>query len=66
MRAALLAILIPIPIVVGIVARPLAFGGPGEPPPLSSINDPFKGVDYSDLPAVSRFTARDQMDESKD
>jgi hypothetical protein len=60
MRAALLAILIPIAIVVGIVALALAFGGPGEPPPLSSINDPFKGVAHSDLPTVSRFTARDQ------
>ena len=37
----------------------IAFGGPGEPAPMTSINDPFKGIDYSDLPALSRYSARD-------
>jgi non-heme chloroperoxidase len=37
----------------------IAFGGPGEPAPMTSINDPFKGIDYSDLPALSRYQARD-------
>jgi alpha-beta hydrolase superfamily lysophospholipase len=26
---------------------------------MRSINDPFRGIDYSDLPAIQRFTARD-------
>ena len=41
---------------VGLV---IAFGGPGEPPPMASINNPFKNVDYAGMPAASRFTARD-------
>ena len=40
-------------------ALAVTFGGPGEPPPMPSINNPFKDVDFSDLPAVSYFTARD-------
>ena len=41
------------------LAAAIAFGGPGEVPPMPSINDPFKHVDYSDLPAPSHFSARD-------
>jgi len=37
----------------------IVFGGPGNPPPMLSINNPFKGLDYSDLPAERQFTARD-------
>jgi alpha-beta hydrolase superfamily lysophospholipase len=37
----------------------IAFGGPGEPAPMLSINDPFKRVDFSDLPAASQVQARD-------
>lgn len=37
----------------------IAFGGPGDPPPMASINNPFKAVDFSDLPAPRRFAARD-------
>ena len=37
----------------------IGFGGPGQPAPLPSINDPFKTIDYSDLPPVQRYTARD-------
>jgi non-heme chloroperoxidase len=37
----------------------ILFGGPGDPPPMASINSPFKGIDYSDMPAVSHFAARD-------
>lgn len=37
----------------------LAFGGPRTPPPMASINDPFKAVDFSGLPAVSTFQADD-------
>ncbi len=37
----------------------IALGGPVQPAPLPSINDPFKAVDFSGMPPVQRFTARD-------
>ena len=37
----------------------IAFGGPGMPPPMPSINNPFKAVDFSDLPPLDYFAARD-------
>ncbi|MFL9982024.1 alpha/beta hydrolase [Paraburkholderia sediminicola] len=42
-----------------IVAVALVKGGPKQPPPLASINEPFKSVDTSDLPPVERYSARD-------
>ncbi|MGA2079847.1 MAG: alpha/beta hydrolase [Holophaga sp.] len=41
------------------IALAIGFGGPGEVPSMPSINDPFARVDYSDLPALSRYSARD-------
>ena len=41
------------------LAAAIAFGGPAEPPPMPAINDPFKRIDLSDLPAPRQFTARD-------
>lgn len=41
------------------LAAAIIFGGPGEPAPMASINDPFRHVDMSGLPAVRRFSARD-------
>ena len=41
---------------VGLV---IAFGGPGDAPPMASINNPFKNVDHAGMPAASQFTARD-------
>lgn len=37
----------------------IVFGGPGRPHPVGSITDPFSSVDFSDLPSLSRFKARD-------
>jgi alpha-beta hydrolase superfamily lysophospholipase len=37
----------------------IAFGGPAAPSPMGSINDPFKSVDFSDMPHVQRYPARD-------
>lgn len=37
----------------------IAFGGPAAPKPMGSINDPFKSVDFSDMPQVLRYPARD-------
>jgi acetyl esterase/lipase len=46
-------------VVAGTIALAIVFGGPGHPPPLASINDPFKHLDYSDLPTPRHFVARD-------
>lgn len=42
-----------------VAAACIVLGGPGEPAPMKSINDPFKAVDYADLPPLSRYNARD-------
>ncbi|MFM0110097.1 alpha/beta hydrolase [Paraburkholderia nemoris] len=44
---------------LAIMALALVKGGPKQPPPLASINEPFKSVDTSDLPPVERCAARD-------
>jgi alpha-beta hydrolase superfamily lysophospholipase len=41
------------------VAAAIAFGGPAQPPSMQSVSDPFKSVDFSDLPPRKRFSARD-------
>ena len=46
-------------LLVAVIALAIVFGGPGTPPPMHSISDPFRAVDFSDLPPLSRFTARD-------
>jgi len=46
-------------LVVAIFALAIIFGGPGTPHPMGSITDPFSAVDFSDLPQLSQFTARD-------
>ena len=60
MKRLLVTILIVVAVLVAALGLAIALGGPGEPPPpMSSINDPFKNVDFSDLPERSHFTARD-------
>ena len=59
MKNLTLAIFVPLVIVVVITGAALLFGGPSEPPPMSSINNPFKNIDYSDLPAAIHLVARD-------
>jgi len=46
-------------ILVGAFAAAIAFGGPTPPPPMASINNPFKSVDFSDLPPLLHFAAED-------
>ena len=46
-------------LVVPIFALAITFGGPGSPHPMGSVIDPFSSVDFSDLPPLSDFTARD-------
>ena len=45
-------------VIVGCAAA-VAWGGPKDIPPLASINNPFRDVDYSKVPKVQRYTARD-------
>jgi len=60
MKRLLVTILIVVAVLVAAVGLAIALGGPGEPPsPMSSISDPFKNVDFSDLPERSHFTVRD-------
>jgi non-heme chloroperoxidase len=59
MKSLTLAVVVSLVILAVIVGGAIAFGGPGNPPPMSSINNPFKNLDYSDLPAPSYFVARD-------
>jgi hypothetical protein len=39
-------------VVLLMVAAALVWGGPGSPPPMQSINDPFKSVDFSHMPPL--------------
>ena len=59
MKRVLIIVLAIVAVLVVSFGLAIALGGPGEPPPMSSINDPFKNVDFSDLPELSHFTARD-------
>jgi pimeloyl-ACP methyl ester carboxylesterase len=52
-------LLAPVPLVVAGVAAAIAFGGPTQPVPMQSVSDPFTGVDFSDLPPIQRYPARD-------
>jgi non-heme chloroperoxidase len=46
-------------LIVVAVAAILAFDGPGRPAPLASISNPYATVDFSDLPRVQTYAARD-------
>ena len=46
-------------ILVGAFAAAIVFGGPKPPPPMASINNPFKSVDFSDMPPLLHFAAAD-------
>lgn len=45
--------------VLAVIAIAIAFGGPAQLPPMQSVSAPFRAVDFSDLPLVERFVARD-------
>jgi alpha-beta hydrolase superfamily lysophospholipase len=44
---------------VAVFGIAVGLGGPRPPPPMASIDAPFQRVDFSALPAISRFAARD-------
>ena len=46
-------------IVIAAFALALVFGGPKNLPPMTSINNPFKSVDFSSLPPLLYFAGRD-------
>jgi len=46
-------------VVLGVVGAVLALDAPVKPPPLASVSEPFANVDFSDLPAVQTYQARD-------
>jgi len=41
------------------IAGMIAFSAPAPIRPMAAVSDPFKTVDYSDLPAVEKYRARD-------
>jgi alpha-beta hydrolase superfamily lysophospholipase len=59
MKRFLIIVFVLVAVVMAAFGLAIGFGGPGEPPPMASINNPFKNVDFSDLPKVSYFRARD-------
>jgi non-heme chloroperoxidase len=59
MKGFFLTVLVLVGIVVTVFGLAIAFGGPRELPLMPSINNPFKDVDFSDLPKVNFFKARD-------
>ena len=46
-------------LVCAVVAGAIAFDSPTAPPPMASVSAPFRAVDFSDLPPVSHYAARD-------
>ncbi len=46
-------------LVLGALGGVLAFDGPVKPTPLASVSDPFANVDFSDLPGLQTYSARD-------
>ncbi|WP_144139304.1 alpha/beta hydrolase [Paraburkholderia sp. BCC1884] len=61
MSTELHAVVLVVVFLAGLAAMAVALikGGPRQPPPLASINEPFKSVDTSDLPPIERYSARD-------
>jgi alpha-beta hydrolase superfamily lysophospholipase len=46
-------------VVLLMVTAALVWGGPGTPAPIASINDPFKSVDFSHMPALKNYLGAD-------
>jgi non-heme chloroperoxidase len=44
---------------IGVLAGMIVLGTAKAPPPMRSITEPFTRIDYSDLPPLERYTARD-------
>ena len=48
-----------IAVVILMIALALWLGGPGTPAPIASINDPFKSVDFSNMPDLKNYQGAD-------
>ena len=48
-----------IALAIFILALAMWLGGPGAAPPMPSINDPFKSVDFSNMPALKDYQGAD-------
>ena len=59
MKRFFVSILVTMAVLLAIAGLAIAFGGPAKPSAMASINDPFESVDFSDLPKISQFMARD-------
>lgn len=59
MSVLLVSVVVPLAITCIGVLLAIALGGPATPPAMPSINNPFKAIDYSNLPASERYVARD-------
>jgi non-heme chloroperoxidase len=59
MRIVLWALVVLLVVASAALASVLAFDTPVKPEPLASISAPFANVDFSDLPAVKTYAARD-------
>ena len=59
MRKMLWALAGLIVVALGVIGGVLAFDAPVKPPPFDSISKPFVGLDFSALPAVQTYAARD-------
>ena len=46
-------------VIFGVLGAILALNAPVKPPPLASVNEPFADVNFSDLPVVQTYPARD-------
>jgi len=59
MRKVLWGVAAIVVLIVAAFAGILAFDAPAKPTPLASISNPFASVDFSDLPKVRTYAARD-------
>ena len=59
MRRTAIALIASGVVVSVLLALAIVLGAPQPPPPLESINAPFRSVDFSDLAQLKRYPARD-------
>jgi len=59
MRAILITLAVIILLLVAAAAGTIGFDKPTAPPPQASVSEPFRAVDFSDLPPITKYPARD-------
>ena len=58
-RRLLIALALVVMVAIGALAGMIAFGTASPLPPLASVSDPFRRIDYGDLPPIESVRARD-------